>query len=106
MFEPVEVSNWLLLIYEATRHFNEQSAGRMITDFVKGCVAVGKTLQASSTKRNHTKGLIGIKIAPKPAVRRWESGQGNIARVSRLSAFFSKTNSRRSNSVLRVMSAN
>ena len=88
MFEPVEIPNWLLLIYENTRHFNQRSARNMITDFVKGCVAVGKTLQVSSTCCcNHTKDLIGIKINAEPALVRWESGQGNnIARVSRLAA--------------------
>jgi hypothetical protein len=60
----------------------------MIRGFVEGCKAVGKTLRARSTGRNHTKDLIGIKINPEPALVRWESGQGIIAHVSRLTAYF------------------
>lgn len=87
MFEPVEVPNWLLLIYESSRHFNQRAVEQMITGFVRGCGAVGKTLQASLTGHYHTKNVIGIRISPKPVVRRWESGQGIIARVSRLAAY-------------------
>ena len=86
MFEPVDIANWLLVIYESTRRFNQRSVGQMIKCFVEGCEAVGKTLRASSTGRNHTKDLIGIKINPKPALVRWESGQGIIAHVSLLAA--------------------
>jgi hypothetical protein len=87
MSEPVEIPNWLLLIYESVQRFNRQSLDRMIMDFVKGCGAVGKTFQVSSTGRNHTKDLIGIKINPEPALVRRESGHGIIAHVSRLTAY-------------------
>jgi hypothetical protein len=87
MSEPVEVANWVLIIYESMRHFNRRSAGQMIGSFVDGCVAVGKPLQASSTSRNHIKDEIGIKINSEPALMKWESGQGIIAHVSRLAAY-------------------
>jgi len=86
MCEPVEVTNWLLLVYESSPRFNPRSVDRMIADFVRACGAVRKTFQANSTCRVQTKDLIGIRIDPKPAVVRRESGQGIIARVSRLAA--------------------
>ena len=52
MSEPVEIPNWLLVIYEGTRRFNQRSVGQMIRSFVEACVAVGKALQTSSTGRN------------------------------------------------------
>jgi hypothetical protein len=87
MSEPVEIPNWVLLIYESQRHSNPQRVDRMIVDFVRGCGAVGKTSQANSTSRNRTKDIIGIRINHKPVVKRWESGQGIIARVSCLAAY-------------------
>ena len=87
MCEPVEVSHWLLLIYESPRRFNPRSVDRMIADFVRACGAVGKIFQANSACRVHTNDLIGIRINPKPAVVRRESGQGIIARVSRLAPY-------------------
>jgi hypothetical protein len=87
MSEPVEIPNWLLFIYESQLRFRQPSVKQMITDFVKGCVAVGKTFQASSTGHHHTKDLIGIRINPEPALVKRESGQGIIARVSRLAAY-------------------
>ena len=87
MAEPETVPNWLLIIYESRGRFNPQSAERMIVDFVRGCGAVGKTFQVSSTGHRHTKDLIGIKINPRPALRKWEDGQGIIAHVSRLAAY-------------------
>jgi hypothetical protein len=83
MYEPVEVPNWLLLVYESHNRFNQESVEQIVEDFVKGCEAVGETLQASSTGHNYTKDLIGIKINPEPAFVRREAGQGFIARVSR-----------------------
>ncbi|KAI0267569.1 Piwi domain-containing protein [Russula aff. rugulosa BPL654] len=65
MSEPVEIPNWLLVIYEGTRRFNQRSVGQMIRSFVEACVAVG------------------IKINPEPALVRWEQGQGNIAQQLR-----------------------
>jgi hypothetical protein len=88
MFEPVKIPNWLLFIYESLPRFNQRSVERMIGDFVRGCEAVGKTFKANSTGHNHTKDLIGIKINPKPALVKQENGHGNIARVSRLAAYF------------------
>jgi hypothetical protein len=87
MSEPVEVPNWLLLIYESLPRFRPQSVENMITGFVRGCGAVGKAFQASSTDHHHTKDLIGIQINPEPALKKWVSGQGVIARVSRLAAY-------------------
>jgi hypothetical protein len=87
MFKPVEVPNWLLLIYESSRRFNLRSVEQMIGGFVRGCGAVGKSFQASLTGHHHTKDLTGIRINSKPALRSWESGQGIIASVSRLAAY-------------------
>jgi hypothetical protein len=86
MSEPVEVPNWLLLVYESAPRFNQRSVEQMISGFVTGCGAVGKTFQASSTGYHYTKDLIGIRINPKPTLMRRESGHGIIARVSRLAA--------------------
>ena len=88
MFEPVEVRNWLLLVYESRRHLDPRSIKQVIAGFVRGCLAVGKTFQASSTGRNYTKDQIGIRINHEPAVVRQESGHGIIARVSRLAAYY------------------
>ena len=88
MSEPVKIPNWLLFIYESLPRFNQRSVERMIDGFVRGCGAVGKTFKASSIGYNRTKDLIGIKINPKPALVKRESGHGNIARVSRLVAYF------------------
>jgi hypothetical protein len=87
MAQPEGVPNWLLIIYEGRGRFNVQSAERMIVDFVKGCRAVGKTFQASPTGHRHTKDLIGIEINSKPALKKWEDGQGVIAHVSHLAAY-------------------
>lgn len=88
MSEPVEIPNWLLFIYENLHRFNQRSVDRMIADFVRGCEAVGKIFKANSTGHNRTEDLIGIKINSKPALVKQESGHGNIARVSRLAAYF------------------
>ena len=70
MSELVKVPNWLLVIYESRGRFNQQSVEQMIVDFVRECGAVGKTFQASSTGHHHTKDLTGIRINPKPALKR------------------------------------
>jgi hypothetical protein len=88
MSEPVEIPNWLLLVYQSPHRFDQRSVERMIADFVRGCEAVGKTFKASSTGHNHTKDLIGIRINPKPALVKPESAHGNIAHVSHLAAYF------------------
>lgn len=44
MFESVEVPNWLLLVYERSQRFNREAVDQMVDGFVRGCVAVGKTL--------------------------------------------------------------
>lgn len=43
MSEPVEIPNWFLIVYERWQRSKESSVKQMIADFVKGCVAVGKT---------------------------------------------------------------
>ena len=43
MSEPVEIPNWLLIVYERWQRSKESSVNRMIADFVQGCVAVGET---------------------------------------------------------------
>ena len=88
MSEPVEIPNWILLIYQNLSRFNQGSVEQMIADFVRGCGAVGKTFKTSSTGHNYTKTLIGIKIKPKPALVKQENAHGNIAHVSRLAAYF------------------
>ncbi len=55
MFEAAEVPNWLLIIYEGSLRFTPRAVDQMIADFVRACGAVGKTFQASSTGRSHTK---------------------------------------------------
>ena len=52
MFEPVEVPNWLLLIYQSSQRFEQQSVEQIIAGFVrdaellvKTCRAVGKTFK-------------------------------------------------------------
>ncbi|SRR5216684_4167292 len=47
MFESVEIPNWLVIVYERSQRFNRYSVDQMIGGFVRGCEAVGKTLQAS-----------------------------------------------------------
>jgi hypothetical protein len=85
--EPVEIPNWLILIYERLPRFRQGSVENMISGFVRGCRVVGKTFQAGSTGRNHTNDLIGITINPEPVFVRWNSGQGDIADVIRLPAY-------------------
>ena len=55
MFKAVSVPNWVVLIYEGQRRFNQQAVNQMITGFVRSCGDVGRTFKASSTKPNHTK---------------------------------------------------
>ncbi|KAI9429439.1 Piwi domain-containing protein [Lactarius psammicola] len=65
LYKPVSIGNWIVVIYESQRHFNQRVADKMITDLVQGCEAVG------------------ISINRSPARVKWESGQGNIARQLR-----------------------
>jgi eukaryotic translation initiation factor 2C len=65
LYKPVSIENWIVVIYESQRHFNQRAADKMITDLVRGCEAVG------------------ISINRRPARVRWESGQGNIGRQLR-----------------------
>jgi eukaryotic translation initiation factor 2C len=65
MFTPCSVVNWMVIIYERQQRFNDQTANVMANDLVKGCQAVG------------------ITINPKPALMKWESGQGNIGQQLR-----------------------
>jgi hypothetical protein len=47
MFESAEIPNWLVIIYERYQRLNRPTVDQMVGDFVRGCNAVGKTLQAS-----------------------------------------------------------
>ena len=64
--------------YGSVPRSNQRSVEQMIADFVRGCRAVGKTFQASSTG-HHPKYLIGIKINLEPALVRRDSGHEIIA---------------------------
>ncbi|KAN0109848.1 argonaute-like protein [Russula decolorans] len=59
--EPVEIPNWLILIYERLPRFRQGSVENMISGFVRGCR------------------VVGITINPEPVFVRWNSGQGDIA---------------------------
>ncbi|KAF8268490.1 argonaute-like protein [Lactarius quietus] len=61
-YKPVSFDNWIVVIYEGQRRFNQRSADKMITDLVRACEAVG------------------ITISHHPAIVNWESGHGNIGR--------------------------
>ncbi|KAF8266852.1 argonaute-like protein [Lactarius quietus] len=65
MFTPSSVAHWMIVIYERQQRFNDQVANQMANDLVKGCEAVG------------------ISINPQPALIKWESGQGNIGQQLR-----------------------
>ncbi|KAI9467034.1 argonaute-like protein [Lactarius psammicola] len=65
MFSPSSVPTWMIIIYERQQRFNDQVANQMASDLVKGCEAVG------------------ISINPQPALIKWESGQGNIGQQLR-----------------------
>jgi eukaryotic translation initiation factor 2C len=65
MFNPSEVPNWILIIYERLQRFTEQVANQLATDLVNGCEAVG------------------IHINARPALIKWESGQGIISQQLR-----------------------
>ena len=41
LYKPVSIDNWIAVIYESRRHFNERVADKMVTDLVRGCEAVG-----------------------------------------------------------------
>ncbi|KAH9062679.1 argonaute-like protein [Lactarius vividus] len=63
MFSPSDVPNWMIIIYEQQQRFNDQVANQMASDLVRACEAVG------------------ISINPRPALIKWELGQGNIGQV-------------------------
>ncbi|KAI9448013.1 argonaute-like protein [Lactarius indigo] len=65
MFTPSSVAHWMVIIYERQLRFNEQVANKMASDLVGACDAVG------------------ISIKPRPALIKWESGQGNIGQQLR-----------------------
>ncbi|KAI9439636.1 Piwi domain-containing protein, partial [Lactarius indigo] len=62
LYKPVSIGNWIVVIYESQQRFNDCVVGAMTTGLVQACEAVG------------------ISIARRPALIRWESGQGNIGR--------------------------
>ncbi|KAI9448012.1 Piwi-domain-containing protein [Lactarius indigo] len=68
MFTPSSVAHWMVIIYERQLRFNDQVANQMASDLVRACEAVG------------------ISIHPRPAVIKWESGQGNISQQLRIAS--------------------
>ncbi|KAI0248860.1 Piwi domain-containing protein [Lactifluus subvellereus] len=65
MYKPATIDNWVVLIYERQGRCRREVANEMVANLVKGCEAVG------------------ISINHQPAVMRWESGQANIGRQLR-----------------------
>lgn len=53
MYEPAEIPNWVVLIYERRNRFRDEVANRMIADLVRACEAVGRAVKASSTTSSH-----------------------------------------------------
>ncbi|KAI0255719.1 Piwi domain-containing protein [Lactifluus subvellereus] len=68
MFSPSTVANWMVIIYEGQGRFNVGAANQMVTDLVERCEAVG------------------MSINPRPALIRWESGQGDICEQLRVAS--------------------
>jgi len=46
MFKPAEVRTWIVIIYESVRRFSDQTTDKMITSLVRGCKAVGITINS------------------------------------------------------------
>ncbi|KAH9077150.1 argonaute-like protein [Lactarius deliciosus] len=65
MLTPSSVAHWIIIIYERQQRFNDQVANQMASDLVRACEAVG------------------ISINPRPALIKWEPGQGNIGQQLR-----------------------
>ncbi|KAN0132399.1 Piwi domain containing protein [Lactarius tabidus] len=61
-YKPVSIDNWIVVVYESQRHFSQRVVEKMSTDLVRACDAVG------------------ISISRRPALVKWEDGQGNIGR--------------------------
>jgi hypothetical protein len=49
MFDPVNIPNWIVVIYESRRRFDGEVATRMIAGLVKACEAVGRDMNVIST---------------------------------------------------------
>ena len=84
MFSPSSVALWMIIIYERQQRFNDQVANQMAHDLVKGCEAVGTIAQNELAICAPSTEIIGMPINPRPALIKWESGQGNIGQVCRL----------------------
>ena len=87
MYNPAEVPQWVVLIYERRNRFRDDVARKTIADLVKACEAVGTVVKASSTTISYTESLVGITINQEPALVRWESGQADISRVRHLATY-------------------
>jgi hypothetical protein len=81
MLTPSRVAQWMVIIYERQQRFNEQTANQMANDLVQACEAVGTTTSCRLSDHPAHPNLIGITINPRPALIKWESGQGNIGQV-------------------------
>jgi hypothetical protein len=55
MFNPADIPNWIVIIYEQQKRFRDEVARRTITGLVDACKAVGRTIQAISTVTSFTK---------------------------------------------------
>lgn len=49
MFNPVNIPNWIVLIYESQQRFDGEVARQMIAALVKACEAVGRDMHVIST---------------------------------------------------------
>lgn len=90
MFTPSEVPNWMIIIYERPQRFSEQVANQLATDLVTGCEAVGAVTQIGAPWSPFNAIFIGIHINARPALIKWESGQGIISQVCHFVAGFFK----------------
>ena len=48
MFNPSQVPNWIVVVYERQQRFNEQVANQMATDLVRACEVVGTASNRAS----------------------------------------------------------
>ncbi|KAI0314809.1 Piwi domain-containing protein [Amylostereum chailletii] len=60
MFQPSTIGKWIVVIYERQQRFNQNAA----EDMVNGLMAAAQA--------------VGMGVAERPAVIKWEQGQGNI----------------------------
>ena len=64
MFNPVDIPNWIVLIYEQQQRFLQEVAGKTITDLLKACKDVGRAIQAISTATTITKYVVMLWALP------------------------------------------